>query len=376
MDRVHGKCIHHKRLGMASEVSLGQGGVFWIYFAMILFNYKCLTSEPYKMILLEIMKDLWRDMDMCAILVLLAMNAARWMLAWYFVEKYSRFVFSCLIGAAVGLEGVAYRYKIRGVSGVIIRYASIAQLMKLISYLLATRETVTMGREQQNMEPPITETTLARFICYPTMCYQPRYPTSPRISLRRLFFYALSLIPSAVLGFFCLKKKCLPLAHEFLSRPSFGLYLDIILWVNLGWVSCFILGFVGMMGILGELTFFGDCRFFGAWWDSTPSEYWRRWNIPVHSWIKRHVHRALLRKNITTRTSRLAIFVLSGAVHEYVISDSAGRMGIGFFTMASQLPIRSIVTYAQEKMGISRKISTAVLLNIVGAPLILLIARF
>jgi diacylglycerol O-acyltransferase 1 len=48
--------------------------------------------------------------------------------------------------------------------------------------------------------------------------------------------------------------------------------------------------FHAWLGLVGELLTFGDRCFYKSWWNcENAEEFWRDWNGPVHTWLKRHV---------------------------------------------------------------------------------------
>ena len=77
------------------------------------------------------------------------------------------------------------------------------------------------------------------------------------------------------------------------------------------WLAGFYAFFHVWLNVLAELLRFGDRVFYLEWWNTTSFEhYWRLWNIPVHSWIARHIYFPFLRA-AASRGLRGAIASLS-----------------------------------------------------------------
>lgn len=135
-----------------------------------------------------------------------------------------------------------------------------------------------------------------------------------------LKFYLFSLIRC--------KSKLLFL-HEFIR---FSISLSIC------WITFFYGVFVCYFDILSDFLMYDDCLTHKDWWNSDSiAEFWRRWNILFHEWIKRYVYFPTLKRyNKTTAT--IICFTLSAIMHEYPISIGIGRLiGYPFISMLSQV---------------------------------------
>jgi diacylglycerol O-acyltransferase-1 len=47
------------------------------------------------------------------------------------------------------------------------------------------------------------------------------------------------------------------------------------------------------------------------------NEYWRLWNIPIHSFLTRHVYFPLLRRGYSKGAALMVVFLFSALGHEY-----------------------------------------------------------
>ena len=91
----------------------------------------------------------------------------------------------------------------------------------------------------------------------------------------------------------------------------------------------------------GEATRFADRRFYADWWNSgNLSEYWRKWNYPIHNWLVRHVYFPLVRRGVNPEMSRVLTFVVSALFHEYVVIGIFRAFTLaGFSIMIVNIPI-------------------------------------
>ncbi|KAH9387175.1 diacylglycerol O-acyltransferase 1 [Nematocida major] len=374
MNRVHSKCAHHKHSKILDRVEVGKGGWAWIMVALVLINYQVhFSSRPQRVIAL-MHSDIQDSISPAAILSFLGVNIFRWGILYGVSEHLEALVIYSVILACISLETVVALFTAKGFVGLGLRYLSICQLMKGISYILSTRESAILGPDDRIIDKPNEAVSVWRFIALPTLCYQSAYPMSPSISVYSVVMYALMIRPLAVLSYYCLKVRCRNAAISFWEDLTVDKYVSVFMWCNLGWVSVFSLVFIAAYGLQSELTRFGDRNFFGAWWNASVSGYWRNWNSLVYKWIRRHVHKNLIKRNITIRSSKLVIFIVSGAVHEYIIGDLLKCRGLGFFAMASQVPLDAFIRFGHRWAHFNQEIAATVAFNLIGAPGLVLIS--
>lgn len=353
---------------------LGKGGIAAVGVILLLVNYKMFRVPACSHLLYQVAKMLANEIDCNYLGALVGVNALRWLCAYYYVGSLSNAILNGLLAMAVGLEVVLYQYHIDGFVGIVFRYFSVTQMMKVISYILTAREYALMGKDDHKMEEPICSPALIRFVLYPTMCYQMSYPRALEISYFNVAVYSGMILPMCAMCQWTAKIKCIEACRQMWRTPSIDAYIDVLIWSNIGWLCGFALVFVAIFGLQSELTRFGDKRFFGAWWDTTVSGYWRRWNSMVHTWVKRHVHKPLMKKNISHKASKAIIFIISGLVHEYILGNSVGRRGLGFLTMTAQIPLDALVHLIERKLKMSSHISSLIIFNAIGAPAVAMFA--
>mmetsp|Transcript_5234 Transcript_5234/g.5211 ORF Transcript_5234/g.5211 Transcript_5234/m.5211 type:complete len:199 (+) Transcript_5234:691-1287(+) len=107
------------------------------------------------------------------------------------------------------------------------------------------------------------------------------------------------------------------------------------------WLIMFFSAFQCFTNIVAELTRFGDRTFYKEWWNSrTLGEYWKLWNIPVHSWLLRHVHFPLINLGCHKNFAMFVTFFISAVGHEYLISGACRIVSYwAFLAMMMQIPL-------------------------------------
>jgi diacylglycerol O-acyltransferase-1 len=86
------------------------------------------------------------------------------------------------------------------------------------------------------------------------------------------------------------------------------------------WLAFFYMFFHAHMNLFAEITHFADRRFYSDWWNAgNLSEYWRKWNFPIHSFLIRHIYYPLRRRKVSKPVALLITFLISAVFHEYVI---------------------------------------------------------
>ncbi|KAI5150917.1 diacylglycerol O-acyltransferase 1 [Enteropsectra breve] len=77
------------------------------------------------------------------------------------------------------------------------------------------------------------------------------------------------------------------------------------------------------------------------WWNAlSAGEFWAKWNLPVHNFIKKYIYSELLARGYSNFTSGAFCFVFSGLVHEWVIALCIKKItGFFFIGMVAQIPL-------------------------------------
>ncbi|KAL2268493.1 hypothetical protein VTJ83DRAFT_3339 [Remersonia thermophila] len=204
--------------------------------------------------------------------------------------------------------------------------------------------------------------TWANYVDYifcPTLCYEIEYPRSDKINWPNLF----SKI-AAVFG--CISLLTL-ISEEFIlpalvdasrrldpslraeSAPLTAVEVLLVLAETVSWLLfpfmltlllVFLVIFEYVLGAFAELTRFADRHFYSDWWNSTDwMEFSREWNVPVYSFLRRHVYSAS-RPYIGKANATVITFLISAIGHEIVMACITKKIrGYGFVCQMLQLPI-------------------------------------
>ena len=121
----------------------------------------------------------------------------------------------------------------------------------------------------------------------------------------------------------------LPLASRASDALKRGDYGDLVIQVlrlavpnTYIWLTMFFNVFHAYVNLLSELTRFADQLFYHDWWNShSLGDYWRKWNLPVHNYMLRHVYFPLRRRKVPRFTCLIIVFVISAIFHEYIVSS-------------------------------------------------------
>lgn len=106
------------------------------------------------------------------------------------------------------------------------------------------------------------------------------------------------------------------------------------------WLLMFLAIFHCWLNLLAEVTRFADREFYKDWWNSKDfADYWRRWNLPIHNFFNRHVHKPLLRLGVPRLWAGQIVFLISALAHEYVINTALHVRWTGVVTAGFLLQI-------------------------------------
>ncbi|RFU73278.1 sterol o-acyltransferase [Trichoderma arundinaceum] len=202
------------------------------------------------------------------------------------------------------------------------------------------------------------------YLCCPTLCYELEYPRNATINWTSLISKIIATFGCIFLLTITSEEYILPVlvdasrrlelvrvAHE-LDSPSpsaialeFSLIMaETISWLLFPFMLTFLLVFLVIfeyvLGAFAEITRFADRHFYADWWNSTDwMEFSREWNVPVYSFLRRHVYSAS-RPHTGKAVATLITFLISAVGHEIVMACITKKIrGYGFVCQMMQLPI-------------------------------------
>ncbi|KAK4181495.1 MBOAT, membrane-bound O-acyltransferase family-domain-containing protein [Triangularia setosa] len=193
------------------------------------------------------------------------------------------------------------------------------------------------------------------FLCCPTLCYEIEYPRTEKIDWQNLLSKIAATFGCIFLLTIISEEFILPALtdaslrlNNTISPPSPSEVLlilaETISWLLFPFMLTFLLVFLVIfeyvLGAFAEITHFADRHFYSDWWNSTDwMEFSREWNVPVYSFLRRHVYSAS-RPYIGKGNATVITFLISAAGHEIVMGCITKKLrGYGFVCQMMQLPL-------------------------------------
>ncbi|XP_068219490.1 diacylglycerol O-acyltransferase 1 [Palaemon carinicauda] len=211
-----------------------------------------------------------------------------------------------------------------------------------------------------NYPDNLTLRDLYYFLIAPTLCYELNFPRSQRIRKRFLLRRILEVIAisNIIMAMFqqwiipSVKNSFQPFSDMDYMRCTERL-LKLAIPNHILWLSWFYLCFHSFLNTLAELLKFADRDFYQDWWNSKDvGTFWRLWNLPVHKWAVRHVFVPMIKSKYKKSSASFAVFILSAALHEYLVSIPLHMYKIGVFLgMMVQVPLVYISTKVANHFG-------------------------
>ncbi|GAA5959794.1 hypothetical protein JCM21900_001017 [Sporobolomyces salmonicolor] len=216
------------------------------------------------------------------------------------------------------------------------------RISKLAIAIAEEKEFLTSGGVKNVTFP--ANVTFANFIDYlfvPTLVYELEYPRTN--SIRPLYVFEKTL---ATFGTFTL--LILIVEHAILPvTPSdedsfFASMLDLAVPFTACYLLIFFIIFECICNVFAEFTKFSDRAFYSDWWNSTTfDEFSRRWNVPVHTFLLRHVYASTMSTyHFSKFQAAFVTFFLSACVHELVMAVVTKKIRLYLFMLQmAQLPL-------------------------------------
>ncbi|KAK4044890.1 hypothetical protein C8A01DRAFT_42495 [Parachaetomium inaequale] len=205
----------------------------------------------------------------------------------------------------------------------------------------------------------LTWANYADYICCPTLCYEIEYPRNDKIDWQNLLSKIAAVFGCIFLLTVISEEFILPALVDASQRldPSLRtadsaltavevllILAETISWLLFPFMLIFLLVFLVIfeyvLGACAEITRFADRHFYSDWWNSTDwMEFSREWNVPVYSFLRRHVYSAS-RPHIGKANATVITFLISAVGHEIVMACITKKLrGYGFVCQMMQLPI-------------------------------------
>ncbi|KOS17239.1 putative sterol O-acyltransferase 2 [Escovopsis weberi] len=200
------------------------------------------------------------------------------------------------------------------------------------------------------------------FLLCPTLCYELEYPRNSHINWGQLVSKVIATFGCIFLLTVTSEEFILPVlvdaerrlaaarggqlsgGHGSMAVETLLVLAETISWLLFPFMLTFLLIFLVIfeyvLGAFAEITCFADRHFYADWWNSTDwMEFSREWNVPVYSFLRRHVYSAS-RPHTGKHAATVITFLISAVGHEIVMACITKKVrGYGFFCQMLQLPI-------------------------------------
>ncbi|CAG9479017.1 unnamed protein product [Plasmodium vivax] len=228
------------------------------------------------------------------------------------------------------------------------------------------------------------------YILMPTLCFQYTYPRTDRTRWSHVAKYSIEAILLTVMVKIILEQYIfITIENTFTMKEFRSAVLTVkvthiierMLKISIGtlyiWLIGFLIVFHHWCNILAEITRFDDRLFYKDWWNASSfADYWRKWNLPIHYFIHRHINKPLIYYGFNRNFSMVIVFFISALLHEYLISIplKLGFSGYIFFFFIGQIPLIQLTNndYFKKHKTTGNSIFWIVFC-ITGQPLILFI---
>ncbi|KAF4983441.1 hypothetical protein FZEAL_1170 [Fusarium zealandicum] len=193
------------------------------------------------------------------------------------------------------------------------------------------------------------------YLACPTLCYEIEYPRTASINWMPLIYKIIATFGCIFLLTIISEDFILPVLTDARERldaiPAVSsisetalILAETISWLLFPFMLTFLLVFLVIfeyvLGAFAEITCFADRHFYSDWWNSTDwMEFSREWNIPVYSFLRRHVYGAS-RARMGKVPATALTFLISAIGHEIVMGCITKKLrGYGLVCQMMQLPI-------------------------------------
>jgi hypothetical protein len=264
-----------------------------------------------------------------------------------------------------------FENKVSLIVSLLITMTMMSYCMKLHSYYVYVFKTYNPAHIEDASKVSFGE--FVYFLMAPTLCFFRSYPRTDRIRLT-FIVKQLSLITSTLgFAYLIVMQYIEPVIKDETDIPLKFVRICIPWFVT--WLLISFAIFHSFLNLVAELTYFSDRAFFLDWWNADAMEFWRKWNIPVHHWLMRHVYFQSIRLNFRKPWAIFFTFLLSAIIHELCMCIAFRTLRFYFFVaMLVQVPCVYLSSYLSKYDSLKRWNNISMWLSLfTGQPLMLLL---
>jgi len=190
------------------------------------------------------------------------------------------------------------------------------------------------------------------FLMAPTLVYETYYPRTEKVDWIKVVQLSFAASISLFIFYVFMLELILPITKQALNINPIKAIIKLSLPTLALWCIGFYAVFHCILNLIAEVLRFADRKFYEDWWNApTFDEWWKRWNVPVHEWMLRHIYQDSQRTlKLSRNVAGLATFLFSALLHEIVLTVAFGmvrpflsttmllQIGLIFITRKSGLP--------------------------------------
>ncbi|GAA5833305.1 hypothetical protein JCM5353_008529 [Sporobolomyces roseus] len=217
------------------------------------------------------------------------------------------------------------------------------EISKLAISIAEEKEFLTSSGPQANVFP--NNVGFGNFIDYlliPTLVYELEYPRTKAIRPLYILEKVTATFGTFTLLILIVEHSILPVM-PYAGESSFvASVLDLAVPFTCCYLLIFFIIFECICNVFAEVTKFSDRAFYSDWWNSTTfDEFSRKWNVPVHTFLLRHVYTSTITAyHFSKFQAAFVTFFLSACVHELVMAVVTKKIRMYLFVMQmAQLPL-------------------------------------
>ncbi|GAA5878509.1 hypothetical protein JCM16303_002104 [Sporobolomyces ruberrimus] len=217
------------------------------------------------------------------------------------------------------------------------------EISRLAIAIAEEKEFLTSSGPQQNEFP--NNVGFLNFIDYlliPTLVYELEYPRTNKIRPLYILEKTAATFGTFTLLVLIVEHAILPVMPYAGEKSFLAAVLDLAVPFACCYLLIFFIIFECICNVFAEVTMFSDRAFYSDWWNSTTfDEFSRKWNIPVHTFLLRHVYASTMTAyKFSKFQAAFVTFFLSACVHELVMAVVTKKIRMYLFVMQmAQLPL-------------------------------------
>ncbi|XP_049948221.1 sterol O-acyltransferase 2-like [Schistocerca serialis cubense] len=229
---------------------------------------------------------------------------------------------------------IVYANRLPPVSAMIILAEQVRMLMKTHAFIRSNVPHVLAYKPHTERSSRLVPefSKFLYFMFVPTLLYRDSYPRTKEIRWKVVAWHLAEVCAVILFISITFERSLLPLFVDFGKHPPCPRSLIAAVFGSMVpslavFLSCFYCVLHAWQNAFAEIMGFADRMFYKDWWNArSHAAYYRTWNVIVHDWLYEHVYRDVSRLLGPGRRTQplLAVFLLSAAVHEYIVTYTFG----------------------------------------------------